>query len=112
MVSEYAHPVEYMLGNCCPAGLGPKLLDYRCHVVTYCLWMALRVIETVDGHSGYDFPWSPFRILPFSAGAAYHDYHHYENIGNYCSFFNIWDTVFGTNTKYYADMAKKNKKAE
>ena len=35
--------------------------------------------------SGFEFPWSPFRLLPFSASATYHDYHHSHNRGNFSS---------------------------
>jgi len=51
------------------------------------LWIIYRVLETLDGHSGFELPWSMFRYLPFSASAQSHDYHHSNNIGNYGSFF-------------------------
>lgn len=31
--------------------------------VTWWLWMVMRIVETVDAHSGYDFPFSPFAML-------------------------------------------------
>ena len=27
------------------------------HVVTMAVWLAVRLVETVDVHAGYDFPW-------------------------------------------------------
>ena len=59
-------------------------------------------MESVDSHSGYEFPFTPFRLVPFSGSATYHDYHHSSNTGNYSSFFTIWDTLFNENTDYYA----------
>lgn len=112
IAAEYAHPLEYVFANGIPSSLGPKLLGMRCHVVTFWLWVAVRIFETVDGHSGYDFPWAPYRLLPMATNGRYHDYHHAENIGNYGSFMTIWDTVFGTNTSYYRKQeAKKTAKA-
>jgi len=61
----------------------------------------LRVHEGHDGHSGYDFPWSFFRILPFGAGASFHDFHHSHNVGNYGSFLRIWDSLFNTEKDWY-----------
>lgn len=73
------------------------------------MWLIIRLFETTDGHSGFDFSWSPFRLLPLSGSAKYHDFHHTHNIGNYESFFTIWDTVMGTNAAYYKFYAKKEK---
>ena len=35
----------------------------------------MRVMETVDGHCGYEFSWSPYRLLPFSGSSEYHNFH-------------------------------------
>lgn len=67
------------------------------HLGTMCFWTIIRQIDSLDAHTGYDFPWCPLRLLPFSTSAEYHHYHHSKNIGNYCSFFTIWDTLCGTN---------------
>ena len=60
----------------------------------------MRIGETIDGHSGYEFSWSPFRLLPFSSSAESHNYHHSHNDGNYGSFFILWDTIMGSNQAY------------
>ena len=99
IAGEYAHPVEHILNAICVTAC-PKLLGYDCHAVTVFAWLALRFVENIDGHSGYEFSWSPFRLLPLSGSAEYHDFHHEVNVGNYSSFFSIWDTVFGTNKVY------------
>lgn len=103
----YAHPIEFLFGNMVPVGLGPKLLGSRVHIITYWLWVVLRDGETIDGHSGYEFRWSPFRLLPFSAGGQYHAFHHSQNSGNFGSFFTLWDTVFGTNQSYHRAIEDK-----
>jgi sterol desaturase/sphingolipid hydroxylase (fatty acid hydroxylase superfamily) len=98
---EYAHPIEFILGNLIPTTLGPLLLGRNLHIFTFAIWGKVRLTETLEDHSGYEFPWSPFRLIPFSASAAYHDFHHSHNVGNYSSFFSFWDTLCGTNKDYY-----------
>jgi len=63
--------------------------------------------ETIDAHSGYDFPWSPARLLPFAATAPMHDYHHSHNKGSFGSQFMVWDWLFGTDTDFNAFHAKE-----
>ena len=67
------------------------------HVRTLLAWTLIRTGETADGHSGYEVPWSPYRLVPFAAGARYHDFHHTHNLGNYSSMSSLWDTVMGSN---------------
>lgn len=65
LTSEYAHPAEILfLGFATifgPAITGP-------HLLTLWIWMSLRVIETVEAHCGYDFPWSLSRYMPIYGG--------------------------------------------
>ncbi|KAB5520357.1 hypothetical protein DKX38_024676 [Salix brachista] len=91
LTSEYAHPAEILfLGFATivgPAITGP-------HLVTLWLWMVLRVLETVEAHCGYHFPWSLSNFLPLYGGANFHDYHHrllYTKSGNYSSTFIYMD---------------------
>lgn len=88
---------------------GPKLLGKQMHLITFWLWVFARVGESVDGHGGYEFSWSPYRILPLSGSANYHDFHHSANVGNYCSLFTFWDTVFKTNSDYWIWLSKHEK---
>ena len=55
------------------------------HLATATLWyknsynnirLFMRTLETIDGHSGYEFSWSPYRLLPFSGSSEYHNFHH------------------------------------
>jgi sterol desaturase/sphingolipid hydroxylase (fatty acid hydroxylase superfamily) len=65
------------------------------------LRIVYRTLETMDGHCGYEFPWSPFRVMPFSGSSEYHNFHHSYNEGNYSSLFTYWDTIFKTNEHFY-----------
>lgn len=102
IASEYSHPLETIFSNILPSVIGYKLLANSIHQVTISVWIVARILESIDGHSGYDLPWSPFRLLPCSASSSFHDYHHTTNIGNYGSLFSIWDTICNTNKSYNA----------
>jgi len=109
--SEYAHPVEYVLGNILPTNLGAILLGKRMHFISYLVSLVMMVHETHDGHCGYEFSWSPHRLLPLSIGAEFHIFHHLKFKGNYASLFTIWDRVGNTVNKAYLEYyhAKENK---
>ncbi|XP_071737478.1 methylsterol monooxygenase 2-2 [Rutidosis leptorrhynchoides] len=108
LTSEYAHPAEILfLGFATifgPAITGP-------HLITLWLWMVVRVLETVEAHCGYHFPWSPSNFLPLYGGSEFHDYHHrliYTKSGNYSSTFVYMDWLFGTDTGYRKLQALKS----
>jgi len=111
MAAYHAHPLEFIFGNVLPSIVGPLILKTNMHFLTAFTWYFLRTAESIDGHSGYEFSWSPFRILPFASDYGYHTYHHSNNVGNYSSFFTIWDTVLGSNSAYYQDL-KERREAE
>ena len=64
--AEYSHPLEFFVANSLPMASGPIFLGTRMHMFTKLCWLTLRLGETVDGHCGYEFSWSPYRLLPFS----------------------------------------------
>lgn len=107
IAAEYAHPIENVLANMIPTSMGMHLLGNKVHFVTWMMWLVIRIFETADGHSGYEFSWSPFRLLPLSGSARYHDFHHTHNTGNYGSFFTYWDTLMSTNGDYFKYIAKQ-----
>ncbi len=81
-------------------------------MVSFLTWLCYRIGDTVDQHGAYEFPWSPFSILPFAsnchaATADFHDFHHSRNVGNYGSQFSLLDWAFGTSPYYYQHMLKK-----
>ncbi|GAA6023656.1 hypothetical protein JCM10207_005100, partial [Rhodosporidiobolus poonsookiae] len=79
LAAEYAHPLEILV-----LGAGTVLvpLGYcwlsggNMHVVTMYLWIAGRMFQALDSHSGYDLPWGLRKWFPLWAGADHHDYHH------------------------------------
>ncbi|GAM26217.1 hypothetical protein SAMD00019534_093920 [Acytostelium subglobosum LB1] len=109
MAAEYAHPIETLIlgvGTC----LGPFLLSRD--LFTLWAWLAVRLFQTVECHSGYDFPWNPTKLIPFWGGAHFHDFHHETFVGNYSSTFTYFDRLFGTSDKYYARMEMRKKEEE
>lgn len=96
IAAEFASPVESIFANVIPTFLG--LFICRAHVVTAGLWLFWRIGETVEAHSGFAFPWSPFQ-LPFGLGARAHDWHHSHNRGVY-GMFAFWDRIMGTDIEY------------
>ncbi|UJR28231.1 hypothetical protein I4U23_009481 [Adineta vaga] len=85
----------------------PVLLKEK-HIFTLCLWIAIRVYQTVNAHSGYNFPYisTQYWVPWIMSGALGHDFHHQHGKWNYGSFFNVWDRLMNThrlsiNTKQY-----------
>ena len=107
IASQNAHPIEYIFGNLWPVMAGPLLLGRRMHVQAGGVWAIVRMFESYDAHSGYEFPWSPFRLVPFACTSTYHNFHHSHNISCYSTFFTFWDHVFGTNKEFYQWLEKK-----
>jgi len=103
--AEYAHPIEYIIGNVLPTTVGPLLLHMlnfpNFHIVTIWGFTILGIGATIEQHSGYDFPFSPYGIFPFTFASSYHDYHHTRAKGNYSSNFVYLDLIFGNNHEYY-----------
>lgn len=95
---QYTHPIENFMTAGIPLFAGPLLLGS--HIYTVWLWVCIRIAESMDGHSGYDLWFIPFRYFPFRPGPQVHDYHHSHNIGNYGSFFTLWDKLCGTDHSF------------
>lgn len=98
LAAEYAHPVETLSLGFGTVGMPIFYVMYtgNLHLFTLCLWITMRLFQAVDSHSGYDFPWSLNKFLPFWSGAEHHDLHHHYFIGNYASSFRWWDYVLDT----------------
>ena len=110
IAATYAHPIEFFFVDLAPNGIGRRIFGSKMHIITSYMLSVIRILETTDGHGGYEIPWSPFRLLPLSGSATFHDYHHSHNLGNYGGLFSFWDTVCGTNKKYLEYIIKGNKK--
>jgi sterol desaturase/sphingolipid hydroxylase (fatty acid hydroxylase superfamily) len=91
-----------------PTFLG--LILCRVHVVTGAIWLFYRIGETVESHSGYIFPWTPFQ-LPWGIGARGHDYHHSHNKGVY-GMFMFWDRIMGTDAEFRAYTKQEDEAAK
>lgn len=102
VTSSYFSPLDDFLTGVIPTLCGPLLL--RSHVGIVFLWIALRICETSESHSGYALPFSIFYL---GRPADWHDYHHSHNIGNFAPFFTFWDVVCGTDVSYRNYKRKK-----
>lgn len=104
MVAEYAHPIEtIVLGF----GFFVGILALCSHFVLLWAWVTFRLMETIDVHSGYDVPHlNPMHLIPGYAGARFHDFHHYNFVGNYSSTFVWWDRLLGTDGQYKLHLEK------
>ncbi|XP_042545533.1 cholesterol 25-hydroxylase [Dipodomys spectabilis] len=76
--------------------LNTRLLD--CHPLTILIFHVVNIWLSVEDHSGYDFPWSTHRLVPFGwyGGVAHHDLHHSHFNCNYAPYFTHWDKLLGT----------------
>lgn len=110
MCAEYAHPAETII-----LGLGFMIgvLVFCNHLLLIWLWMIVRLLETTEVHSGYDFPYlNPLHLIPGYAGTRFHDFHHKNFNGNYASTFLWWDRIFGTDHQYHEYVAMETKKGK
>ncbi|KAH7415423.1 hypothetical protein KP509_14G043000 [Ceratopteris richardii] len=93
LTASYAHWLEVLLLGF-PSFLWPALVP--CHLVTFWLWIALRQLEAIETHGGFDFPWWPTKLIPFYGGPEFHDYHHTvggKSQNNFASMFAYCDYI-------------------
>lgn len=96
--SEYSHFVEYIINI---VAMYVPVFLWPAHSYTLFAWVAWHTLEPIDAHCGFDFPWSPWRLLPMQSTSSTHDFHHSSNCGNYGSYFTWWDRIMGTDAKFY-----------
>ncbi|XP_041630027.1 methylsterol monooxygenase 1-like [Vulpes lagopus] len=106
MEAEYAHPLETLIFG---TGFFIGIMLLCDHIILLWAWVTIRLIETMDVHSGYDIPLNPLNLIPFYAGSRHHDFHHTNFIGNYASTFTWWDRIFGTDSQFTAYNEKMKK---
>jgi len=94
--TEFASPLEVIFSNFGTTMLGPFLIP-NVHPVTFLIYMFVRLIETLEAHSGYDFP-TPWKFIRGSS--RFHDYHHSHNKGNYGLISWTWDRWCGTDKDF------------
>jgi len=108
--AEYAHPIEVIFLNLAAPMIGVVILGDKMHFMTLVIWTMIKSVEPVIVHAGYDFPWDFTKILPFSAPASFHDYHHTHNIGNFSSFFTFWDIMLSSGIFFVDYLEKRDEK--
>ncbi|KAM0241547.1 hypothetical protein ACHAP5_007503 [Fusarium lateritium] len=112
LAAEYASPIETALLGIGVVGCPLVVLAVtgELHLITMYIWIFLRLLQAIDSHSGYDFPWSLRHFLPVWAGAHHHDLHHEKFIGNYASSFTWWDYCLDTEAGADAHKRRREKK--
>jgi len=118
VAAEHAHPIEGVLANTIPTLAGCVVT--HAHPQVLFTWLALRMHETYEAHSGYSFYGSlPHKFgFTFAEAAAYHDAHHSLNKGNFSNEF--MDGLMGTQDKWnsmgglegYIAMSRKQRAEE
>jgi len=99
--STYCHPLEMVFCNLLPAVVGPLLLGKSIHVTSVFGFYLIAGVFTIIDHSGYEFAFSPFRLVPFGTDYGYHVFHHSHAVGNFSTMWLGLDTLFGTNKDYW-----------
>ena len=92
--SHAVHPVEMMLQSI-GAMIGPALV-FHMPLRYFWTWLAIRQLQGVLDHTGYEFPYDPLAIVPGVGGTKFHDDHHKYFTKNYASCFSFIDDIFGT----------------
>lgn len=96
--AEYAHPVEQLFANQLPTMV--YCFAMGVHPLIWFVWLAWRLSETYEAHSGYDFYGTVLSMLGFvvRGDALHHDWHHSNNSGAYGSEF--MDRLFQTDEQW------------
>jgi len=98
--AEYASPLEVIFSNILPSVGG--CLFFGCHgsALILFVFVVIRLQESYESHSGYCFHENLLQRIGLtnSIQAAFHDFHHTANCGNFGF---IWtDYLFGTMDSY------------
>ncbi|TNE86522.1 MAG: fatty acid hydroxylase family protein [Deltaproteobacteria bacterium] len=89
--SEYAHPVEFVVGNYASLALGALILAP--HLASIYLFAAMALVNILVHHSGYALPWAPW--------SQPHDWHHYK-MNELFGTTGLLDRLLGTSPEYEA----------
>lgn len=92
--AEFANPVEQIVSNQLPTA-GACIFG-GVHLAVWLTWLAVRLEETYEAHSGYCFKGSILHQIGLTNAdrAAWHDFHHTGNRGNFGA--QHLDHMFGT----------------
>jgi len=103
--AEYSHPIEQVFSNYIPSIGACVFFGY--HPLVFFFWLAWRLQETYEAHSGYAFIGNFWHRVGLTNGSAcaYHDHHHMKNQGNFSSSYLDW--IFGTQDAWARDGGEK-----
>jgi len=92
ITSDYCSFIERITVWFVPLVLGPML--FGSHTSVWLAWLMYRTYESIEAHSGYEFPYIGLNTSRFT------DFHYTHcNLGNY-GIGDFWDSICGTNTAY------------
>jgi len=109
IAAEYAHIAEGILSNFLPT-LSGAIIWFKVvgplHLSILFFYLLIRLIETTENHSGFNFPITINWLFPthwFDYGrnrgvSSFHYFHHSHNTGNYGTPFMDW--LMGTDKTY------------
>jgi sterol desaturase/sphingolipid hydroxylase (fatty acid hydroxylase superfamily) len=66
------------------------------HIYTLCMFIIVSISLGISQHSGYDLPYSPFYLIPFSDTYRTHNIHHSLLRVNYAPYWSFWDRICGS----------------
>lgn len=89
VASEYAHPVEFIVGNYGTLGVGVLLLQPE--LSTLYIYTVVGTLTFVGHHSGYALPWMSWPV--------HHDWHHYRYTEIFGTF-GLLDRLLGTDKEF------------
>ncbi|XP_071105349.1 cholesterol 25-hydroxylase-like protein 1, member 2 [Haliotis cracherodii] len=94
-VTQYLHPWELVTVGFLTT---TNTWFFNSHCLTTWSYMVFSVFISVEGHTGFDFPFTVNNFFPFDlfGGAPKHDMHHQKPLTNYQPFFNHFDRLFGS----------------
>ena len=80
--AEFAGPLEAVVSNQLPTA--GYLILLAAHPLVQGVWIVLRLTQTYEAHSGYDFSHTWLGFLGVTSNeSAHHDHHHTTNLGNF-----------------------------
>ena len=92
--------LSQVLANQLPTIGGVLFFGRRFEVL--CVWVVLRLKQTYEVHSGYDFSGTWLASVGLlTPDHAHHDHHHTANMGNFGNVYTDW--LFGTMDHYVRD---------
>jgi sterol desaturase/sphingolipid hydroxylase (fatty acid hydroxylase superfamily) len=86
---EYAHPVEFCVGNFGTLAIGVVVVGPS--LFTICLFTVLSMVTFLVHHSGYALPWASWSV--------HHDWHHFRYSEAFGTF-GVLDKWLGTDTEF------------